>query len=104
MSYFNSGLDKKCGGVDCVTLHERQHIKDALRHSTFDFCTTPSAKATEGYQIFMQQGIRRDSEISAYLIELECLRAKKAEPNTDCDCRDYLQGRIDRISSGFGGL
>ena len=52
----------------------------------------------------MQDPYRRNSEVSGYLIELQCLQDKKSDPNTDCECKDYLDKRITTVNGKFGAL
>ncbi|HQY57678.1 MAG: RHS repeat-associated core domain-containing protein [Nitrospira sp.] len=103
--YFKDDNSQECGITECLFAHEGFHLQDALRRRPL-VCSGTKGKRNEknGGQILFDEDIRRQSEISAYLIEQECLEKELTGRRGNCPCEGLLNFRIDTNNKVFRKL
>lgn len=85
---------KSCGLYDCVMAHEQSHASDALR-SNPRLC----AGKQRGTQIrILSNETRRQTEIDASNVEIECLKSKLMQ-NKCGPCDEIINNRIKRMEN-----
>ena len=103
--YFKDDNSQECGITECIFAHEGFHLQDALGRRPL-VCSGTKGKRNEknGGQILFREDIRTQSEISAYLIEQECLQKQLDGKRGNCPCEGLLNSRIDIVRKAFKGL
>ena len=103
--YFKDDNSQECGITECLVQHEGFHLKDALGRRPL-VCSGTKGKRNEknGGMILFREDIRRQSEISTWLLEQECLEKQLSEKRGNCPCEGLLNFRIDYLKKAFKKL